>query len=72
MHGDTLIVALYVRDLVIIGNTVNLILSFKKRIIDSFEMNKLSLSHFFFNVQVLKMHESIFISQPIYVVNMLK
>ena len=37
-HGDTLIVALYVDDLVINGNNVDLILGLKKQLDDTFEM----------------------------------
>ena len=48
VHGDTLIVALYVNDSFIIGNNVNLTLKLKKQLVDTFEMTDILMLHFFF------------------------
>ena len=53
VHNDTLIVALYVDDLVITGNNVDFILNLKKQLVYTFEMTKLGLFHFFLNIQIL-------------------
>jgi hypothetical protein len=47
VDGEILIVALYVDDLVIIGSNVDLILSLKKQLADTFEMIDLGMLHFF-------------------------
>ena len=60
VHGDTLIVALYVGDLVITWNNVNLIFGMKKQLANTFEMTDLSLLHFFLCIQVLQMNDGIF------------
>ena len=62
VNGDTLIVALYVDDLVTIGNNVNLIFSLKKQLADTFEMTYLGIFHFFLGIQILKMDDGIFLS----------
>ena len=46
VDGETLILALYIDDLVITRNNVNLILGLKKQLIETFEMIDLSLLHF--------------------------
>jgi hypothetical protein len=72
VNGETLIVALYVDDLVITRSNVNLILGLKKKLADTFEMANLGLLHFFLGIQVLQMDDGIFISQPKYVLNLLQ
>ena len=72
VHGDTLILALYVDDLVIIGNNANLILGLKKQLVDTFEMTDLCLLHFFLGIQFLQKDDGIFISQPKYALAILK
>ena len=47
VHDDTLIVALYIDDLVITENDVVLILNLKKQPADTFEMTDLGFLHFF-------------------------
>ena len=64
VHGDTLSVALCIDDLVITGNNVNLILGLKKQLTDTFEMTDLGLLHFFLIIQILQLHDGIFLSQP--------
>jgi len=71
-NGDTLIVALYVDDLIITGNNVDLILGLKKHLVDTFEMIYLGLVQYFFGIHVLQMNDSIFLSQPKYVLDLLK
>ena len=72
VHGDTLIVALYVHDLVIFGNNSNLILGLEKIFTKTFEMNDLGLLHFFLGIQVFEVIDGTFLSKPIYVVYLLK
>ena len=72
VHGDTLIVALYVDDLVIIGNNVNLIFGLKKKLADTFEMTELGLLHFFLSIQFLQMDDGIFLFQRKYALDLLK
>ena len=72
VHGDTLIVALHVDDLVITGNNANLILGMKKQLVDTFEMTNLGLLHFFLHIQILQMDGGIFLSQPKYALDLLK
>ena len=72
VHGDTLIYLLCVDDLVITKNNVNLILGLKKQLIDTFEINKLGLLHFFLGIQVLQLDDIIFLSQPKYVTCLLQ
>ena len=54
MSDDTLIVVLYVDNMIItIYSSSNLILGLKEKLTDTFEMNELSLSHFFMGIYVL-------------------
>jgi len=72
VHGDTLIIALYVDDLIITRNNVDLILGLKKQLDDTFEMTGLGLLHFFLGIQVLKMYDGIFACHPKYVLDLLR
>ena len=72
VNGDTLIVVLYVDDLVITGNNVNLILGLKKQLANTFEITDLGLLHFFFGIQILQMDDGILLSQPKYALDILK
>ena len=49
----TLIVVVYVDDLVLIGNKPDLILTLKSQLADTFEMTDLGILHFFLGLQVL-------------------
>ncbi len=72
IDGDTLIVALYVDDLVITGSNIDFILGLNKQFTDTVEMTDLGLLHFFLGIQVLQMDDGIFfISQPKYVLDLL-
>ena len=50
VHGDTLVIALYVNDLVITGYNVGLIFGLKKQLVDTFEMTSLYLLHLFLGI----------------------
>ena len=63
---------LYVDYLVITGSNVNIMLFFKKQLIDTFEMTDLGLLHFFLGIQVLQMDDGIFLSHPNYSLSLLK
>ena len=72
VHGDSLIVALHVNDLVITGNNFNLILGLKKQLADTFEMIDLGIFHFFLGTEILQMKDCIFLFQPKYALDLLK
>jgi hypothetical protein len=61
-NGDTLIVVVYVDDLLIIGNNIDLILRLKKQLADSFDMTNLGTLHYFLGLQVLPLCDGFFIS----------
>ena len=61
---------LYVDDLVITVNNVNLILGLKKQLANTFEI--IDLEHFFLSIQILQMDDGIFLSQPKYSLYLLK
>ena len=67
-----MIVSLYVDDFVITGNNVDLILGLKKQLDNTFDMTDLRLLHFFMGIQILQIHDGIFLCQPKYVTNLLK
>jgi hypothetical protein len=70
-HGDTLIVVVYVDDLVITGNNIDLILRLKKQLVDTFDMKDLGLLHYFLGLQVLPLSDGLFLSQSKYVMDLL-
>jgi hypothetical protein len=70
-HGDTLIVVVYVDDLVITGNNIDLILILKKQLVDTFDMTDLGLLHYFLSLQVLPLSDGLFLSQSKYVMDLL-
>ena len=61
VYGDTLTVALYVDDLIITRNNVNLILGLKKQLEDTFEMADLVMLQLFLVFKILQMDDVIFI-----------
>jgi len=61
-NGDTLIVVVYVDDLLIIGNKNDLILRLKKQFVDSFDMTYLGTLHYILGLQVLELYDVFFIS----------
>jgi hypothetical protein len=70
-NGDTLIVDVYVDDLLIIGNNNDLILILKKQLVDYFDMIDLGTLHYFLGLQVLSLCDGFFISQSKYVMDLL-
>ena len=72
VEGDTLIVVVYVDDLVLTDNNPNLIYWLKSRLAGTFEMTDLDIFHFFLNLQVLPLSDGLFISQSKYVLDLLK
>ena len=60
VHGDTLIVALYVDDLVINCSNVILIMGLKKQLAFTFKMTDLGIFHFLLGIQILQMDDGIF------------
>lgn len=49
--NNTLIVSLYVDDLIYIGNNEEMIIEFKKDMRKTFEMTNMRLMHYFFEIQ---------------------
>jgi hypothetical protein len=70
-HGDTLIVVVYVDDLVITRNKIDIILRFKEQLADTFDMTYLGLLHYFLSLQVLPLCNGLFLSQYKYVMYIL-
>jgi hypothetical protein len=70
-NGDTLIVVVYVDELLITGNNNDLILRLKKQLVDSFEMTYLGTLQYFLGLQVLPLCDGFFISRSKYVMDLL-
>ena len=70
--GYTLIVSIYVDNLVITGNNHDLILGLKRQLATTFEMTNLGILHFFLGLRVLPLSNGIFISQFKYALDLLK
>ncbi|CAA7014800.1 unnamed protein product [Microthlaspi erraticum] len=64
--GDVLIVSLYVDDIIITGNNVRLINSFKENMKNEFEMTDLGLLNYFLGMEVNQDDRGIFLSQEKY------
>ena len=62
VKGNTLIVFVYVDDLILIGNKLDLNFRLKRRLADIFEMTNLGLLHFFLGLQVFPLSDGLFIS----------
>ncbi|KAL0393153.1 UNVERIFIED_CONTAM: Retrovirus-related Pol polyprotein from transposon RE2 [Sesamum radiatum] len=61
--NDTLIVSLYVDDLIYTGNNEKMIQVFKEDMMKTFEMSDLGLMHFFLGIEINQEKEGIFICQ---------
>ncbi|KAJ4728947.1 Retrovirus-related Pol polyprotein from transposon TNT 1-94 [Melia azedarach] len=70
--ADTLIISMYVDDLLIIGSRIDDVNDFKQQLYQKFEMTDLGEMKFFLGLQVHQTAEGIFVSQQAYVINMLK
>ncbi|KAK4400189.1 Retrovirus-related Pol polyprotein from transposon RE1 [Sesamum angolense] len=70
--NDTLIVSLYVDDLIYTGNNEKMIQDFKEDMMKTFEMSDLGLMHFFLGIELNQEKEGIFICQKKYTETLLK
>ena len=71
-NSNTLIVSLYVDDLIYMGNNKEMIQEFKKDMIKTFKMINLGLMHYFLGIEISQENEEIFISQKKYTESLLK
>ncbi|KAK4395665.1 Retrovirus-related Pol polyprotein from transposon RE2 [Sesamum angolense] len=70
--NDTLIVSLYVDDLIYTRNNEKMIQDFKEDMMKTFEMSDLGLMHFFLGIEINQEKEGIFICQRKYKETLLK
>ncbi|KAL0414443.1 UNVERIFIED_CONTAM: Retrovirus-related Pol polyprotein from transposon RE1 [Sesamum radiatum] len=70
--NDTLIVSLYVDDLIYTGNNEKMIHDFKEDMMKTFKMSDLGLMHFFLGIEINQEKEGIFICQKKYTETLLK
>ncbi|KAL0343433.1 UNVERIFIED_CONTAM: hypothetical protein Sangu_1230700 [Sesamum angustifolium] len=70
--NDTLIVSLYVDDLIYTGNNEKMIQDFKEDMMKTFEMSDLGLMHLFLGIEINQENEGIFICQRKYTETLLK
>ncbi|KAL0295249.1 UNVERIFIED_CONTAM: Retrovirus-related Pol polyprotein from transposon RE2, partial [Sesamum radiatum] len=70
--NNTLIVSLYVDDLIYTGNNEKMIQYFKEDMMKTFEMSDLGLMHFFLGIEINQEKEGIFICQKKYTETLLK
>ncbi|KAL0398405.1 UNVERIFIED_CONTAM: Retrovirus-related Pol polyprotein from transposon TNT 1-94 [Sesamum radiatum] len=70
--NDTLIVSLYVDDLIYTENNEKMIHDFKEDMMKTFEMSDLGLMHFFLGIEINQEKEEIFICQKKYTETLLK
>jgi hypothetical protein len=71
LDGEPVILLLYVDDLFLTGNE-NLITESKRNLAAKFEMKDLGMMHYFFDLEVWKRPDGIFLNQGKYVVEILK
>lgn len=65
-NSDTLIVSLYVDDLIYTGNSEQMIQELKKDMMKTFEMTDLDLMHYFLGIEISQEEDGILISQKKY------
>jgi hypothetical protein len=70
-NRDTLIVVVYIDELIITVNNNDIIIRLKKKLVDSFDMTDLGTLHYFMGFQVLPLCDGFFISQSKYVMDRL-
>ena len=70
--NDTLIVSLYVDDLIYTSNNEKMIKKFKEDMMKNFEMTDLGLMHYFLGIEITQKEDGIFISQKKYTETLLK
>jgi len=71
-NSNTLIVSLYVDDLIYMGNNKEMTQEFKKDMMKTFKMINLGLMHYFLGIEISQENEEIFISQKKYTESLLK
>ncbi|KAL0392132.1 UNVERIFIED_CONTAM: Retrovirus-related Pol polyprotein from transposon RE2 [Sesamum radiatum] len=64
--NDTLIVSLYVDDLIYTGNNEKMIQDFKEDMMKTFEMSDLGLMHFFLGIEINQEKENIYMSKEVH------
>ena len=72
VQGYTLIVVVYVNDLILTRNKPDLIFRLKSQLFNNFRMTYLGILHFFLGLQVLPLLVGLFISYYKYVLDLLK
>jgi len=70
-NGDTLIIVIYVDDLITTGNNLDLLLRLKRQLADTFDMIDIGFLHYFLSLQVLPLADHLFLSQSKYVLDIL-
>ncbi|KAK3043642.1 hypothetical protein RJ639_000058 [Escallonia herrerae] len=70
--SDTLIVCLYVNDLIFTGNYVKMFDDFKKEMAKELEMTDIGLMSYYLGIEVKQRDDGIFISQEVYAKEVLK
>lgn len=68
----TLLLSLYVDDLIYTGNNTKMMMEFKEDMMKTFEMTDLGLMSYFLGIEVSQRNEGIFISQKKYIEGLLK
>ena len=71
-QNHTLIISLYVDDLIYTGNDEKMIKEFKEDMMKTFEMSDLGLMHYFLGIEISQENGGIFLSQKKYTENLLK
>lgn len=62
VNGNTLIVVVYLDDLVITRNNLDIILGLKRQLVATFVMIDLGIMHYFLGLQVFPLFDGVFIS----------
>ena len=71
-EGSTLIVVVYVDDLVLTGTNYNMIFRLKHQLANTFEMKGFGILHFFLGLQVLPLSNGVFVYQSKNMMDLLK
>ena len=70
--NDTLIISLYVDDLIYKGNNEKMITNFKEDMMKTFKMTNLGLMHYFLRIEISQKEYEIFVSQKKYTESLIK
>lgn len=66
VNGKNLIVSIYVDDLVLTRNNLDLILGLERQLAKTFLMTNLGILHYFLGLQVFPLYDGVFISHSKY------